>query len=507
LRAEGPRPFGRWGWLLLVVILGVAGFLRFERPGVVEYRRDEANLSRLALQMARGERVPLLGIGSSIGVPNPPFSVWVFAPPYLAGNDPVLATQYVALLGVLAVLLTFLVGRAWFGTLAGLLAAALFASGPWPVIFARKIWAQDVIPFFVLLTLGCGVLGFLRDRPWARLLFLPLLSITGQIYYGTFVLIPAAVLLLWYGRRSLDRAFWIGAGLAVLSVVPFVMGAVEAWNALPPGVAEAHLAAHEEGRSLALSPDVLGVMRDVFGGSGAAAFVGGRAEARLPWSGGGLEMLQRGVGYFALLAMAWVLWLGLRRRAARLERVLAMWIVATPLVYAVSWTPLKVHYMIPILPAGFLAVGVLLRDVGAVARRTFSGRRDLWAVGAVLSTIVLLQVASQIARLDHVAEHATPGGFGVPLERRLAVRDDILARRAGPVYVVGAGADVVEDGEAAIWDVLLSGAREVRFGEPPANAPAGVTLRYECVGAGTLHAMRPDDVAGRPEACYRVEER
>ena len=463
--AHQPHParMRAWEWGALLVVLAVAGFLRLGSPEIVEYRRDEANLSRLALQMARGERVPLLGIGSSIGVPNPPWSAWVFVPPYLLfGNDSVRATQYVGVLGVLAVLLLFLFARRWFGPAVALIAAALFATSPWAVIWSRKLWAQDVIPFFVLLTIGLGVLGFLERKRWAQGCFLPLLAITGQIYYGTFVLIPAAVYLVWAGRKHLGRPFWIGAGVALLTAVPFAVGAIQAWNQLPPGAAAEHLASEAAERSVAPSDHVLLRLRDAWGGSGARAFLGGEVEDEALDGAPDGETFYEILGVLALAGGAWMVCRALPKGASRLDRVLALWMVVTPLVYALTWTIVWIHYMLPVLPLGFLGLGVGLRDLSKGALFRVGGPTPWIATGVVLLLAFgTVQVWSQTSILGFVGRHHTPGGFGVPLGRRLKARDDILARKPQRVLIFSRDDDVVEDGEAAIWDVLLSDRKDV----------------------------------------------
>src|SRR6185436_12168680 len=100
----------------------------------------------LALDLVHGHGVPLLGIDSSVGIRNPPVSVYLMAIPYLFTSNPVVATSYVALLSVIAVLLLYALVRRYYGPLAALVAAALYAVGPWAVIFSRKIWAQDMLP-------------------------------------------------------------------------------------------------------------------------------------------------------------------------------------------------------------------------------------------------------------------------------------------------------------------------------------------------------------------------
>ena len=153
-------PLARWELALLVAILLLAGALRMGAPGLTEFKRDEANLSRLALNLAQGKGFPLLGISSSVGVPNPPISVYLFALPYLFDHTPILATVFVGALNTLAVALTWALVRRTFGPRPALIAALLYAAAPWGVLFARKIWAQDLLPPFVVGAALLGVIGF-----------------------------------------------------------------------------------------------------------------------------------------------------------------------------------------------------------------------------------------------------------------------------------------------------------------------------------------------------------
>src|SRR5260221_1597523 len=194
-------------WAALVVIMILAAALRLGAPGIVEFKTDEANLSVLSLDLVHGRSLPLLGIDSSVGIRNAPVSVYLMAIPYLFTSNPVIATSYVGLLGVIAVLLLYALVRRYYGPVGALTGAALYAVGPWAVIFSRKIWAQDMLPLFVLLTIGAALLGFLEGKRWAQLACLPLLAITGQIHYGTFVIIPAIIYLIVVGRKRLTRQF------------------------------------------------------------------------------------------------------------------------------------------------------------------------------------------------------------------------------------------------------------------------------------------------------------
>src|SRR5258708_932514 len=186
-------------WIALAAILILAAILRLGAPGVVEFKTDEANLSERALDLVRGRDLPLLGIDSSVGVPNSPVSIYILAIPFAISSNPLVATQFIGLLNVIAVGLLYGLARRYYGPLTAIVAGLLFAISPWAVIYSRKIWAQDMLPVFILLTLGTGLLGFIEGKRWVQLLHLPLLAITGQIHYGTFVLLPISLYLIYVG--------------------------------------------------------------------------------------------------------------------------------------------------------------------------------------------------------------------------------------------------------------------------------------------------------------------
>jgi hypothetical protein len=70
----------------------------------------------------------------------------------------------------------------------GLVAAALFATGPWAVVYSRKIWAQDFVPVLATGAMWAAHSLVLGKNPKAMfwLLCLPLSVI--QIHFSGFAL-------------------------------------------------------------------------------------------------------------------------------------------------------------------------------------------------------------------------------------------------------------------------------------------------------------------------------
>ena len=109
----------RWHVLLLCGIVLLGGWLRFSRLELMEFKKDEWRLHRLAVAQAEG-KLQLHGLTSSVGVYNPPMAVYLFALPAFFNQDPVFLAYLPALLNTVAVGLTYLLARKWLSRWAAL---------------------------------------------------------------------------------------------------------------------------------------------------------------------------------------------------------------------------------------------------------------------------------------------------------------------------------------------------------------------------------------------------
>jgi hypothetical protein len=496
-------------WVGLGLILLLAAYLRLGSPGIVEFKRDEANLSQLALELANGRSFPLLGIGSSVGLPNAPFNVYILSLAYLPGNDPQLATQFIGLLNVFAVGLAYYLGRHFGGPLAGLLAALLFAVNPWSVIFSRKLWAQNMLPFFVLLTINAGLIGFIKGRRWGQLALLPLLAITGQIHYGAFVILPASIYMIWHGRKRLAwQPILAGLLLALLLTTPYIIGVIRAGLHHPDALRE-FTAGDGASAELNITGEALRSMALTVAGTEIHSLAGPEAFRDF------LASVPDGYPLFGLLIWAVLfsaLWLLARcfiRRDARtpVDVTLLLWLLAPPLAFSVTWTAFHVHYLIPAIPAAFLILGFAAQDLWLGLDRRVSLRRVVLATsGAVLVVILFLQVWMWMALLNFVDTRATPEGFGTPLHYLLDVRAAILLQEPDQVVARLDGQAVGFDDEATIWNALLDEIPTVRFEDTftsvyPSKSVLYLTYQADCSGEGQQFLLRPG------EGCYTLGSR
>jgi hypothetical protein len=138
--------------LLAALCVGMA--LRLVWVEDMEYKADEV----WTFEQAGAGGLPWLGMNSSVDVPNPGMSLWVFVGlRALSGaEDPPGLTRAVQVVNCLALVL--LVWFAWRHVPAGereawLWAAALVAVNPLAVLFHRKLWPPCVLPLLTLAVL------------------------------------------------------------------------------------------------------------------------------------------------------------------------------------------------------------------------------------------------------------------------------------------------------------------------------------------------------------------
>jgi 4-amino-4-deoxy-L-arabinose transferase-like glycosyltransferase len=446
--------------LVLVILLG-AGLLRMGAPGMTEFKADEARLLSLALDMAQGQGPALRGISSSVGLPNFPASVWLYALPVALWPHPYAATLFTGLLATLAVAACYWFVRRYWGITAALMATLLYAASPWAVIFARKIWAQDLLPLFVMGWVIGAALAFVEERPRYLWLHFICLALAVQIHLAAAALVPATLLLLLFFRQRVrPHDVVIGGGLAALTAVPFLL---YLWQ----------------------TRDQLALPGAVSGGSGSGLSLQSVSDSLTISLGLGIHSLTGGKAYEAYLAtmpdltavhivlallilggsvlLAWRVWKQREQPAAQAGLIVLVWMLMPALFFLWHSTPVFLHYFIAVLPAPFIAAGIGLAALPGAVERARPGSRRIapLASWALAGLIVLAQVYALLSLFSFLARTATPGGFGVPLGLKLETADRARAlmaqSSAAEILLAGEGEAPLVDEFPAEWAVLLRG--------------------------------------------------
>lgn len=506
-------------WVALAAILLIAAYLRMGQAGVVEYKRDEANLSRLALDVATANEFHILGIGSSVGFPNAPSNVYVLAIPYLFDHSPIIATQFIGLLNVLAIGATYLLARRYFGVVPALITCLIFAISPWSLIFSRKIWAQNMLPLFVVMTVGSGLLGLVEGKRWARFWHVPLLVITGQVHYVAFVLIPISGYLWVVGRRYLlDRAFIGGVGLAVLLTLPYAVGLVNAGYDSPQAFLDAVRQVSGDSETMQdddavdtlLTLDALRNVGVLLAGTEIHSLAGPERFQEYLDSVPNAYPLFNGLAWLIASCALGVLVRLVRRKSKQpvILTVLLIWLLFPIVVFSFTWTPFFIHYLIPIFPAAYLVLAWGFQQLGKwLSSQPMLIRRGVLAVGITwLAAVLVLQLVLWFSLLGFVRENHTPDGFGTPLATLMQVRAAVLAVNDSDIIGRFDGQSPIFDGEPAVWDVLLYDVPSVRFEDQqtwvyPEDEAAFLTLDCDSETSNTVIPLR------EAEGCYAIGTR
>lgn len=136
-------------------ILLLAAFLRLYRIGdYMTFLGDEGRDVLVAYNILHGH-FTLLGPTSSVGgFFLGPIYYYFMAPfLWLFNYNPVGPAVMVALFGIATVWLVYKIGKEFFDTVTGLIAAFLYAISPLVIAYSRSSWNPNLMPFFTLVTL------------------------------------------------------------------------------------------------------------------------------------------------------------------------------------------------------------------------------------------------------------------------------------------------------------------------------------------------------------------
>jgi len=485
---------------LLVGLLLLAAVSRLARPGLTEFKADEARLLTLALTTAGGD-IAVRGISTSVGFPNAPLSVWLYALPLVVWPHPYAATLFTGVLGVAAVAGVYWLARRYWGVRAAAVAALLLAVSPWAIHLSRKIWAQNLLPAFAAAWAIAAALAFVEGRRGWIVAHLVALAIAVQIHPAAIGLAPATLLFLVVFRRRVSwRMVIVGGLLAALTAAPFLWYLWGRWRA------EGGLSL-STGSAAQLSTASLRQTLHLITGSGLRPLAGvgyaelpGEEVVRAVW----LALLMAGV-----IWAVYSVWRHWPEQPAQMAFIGLAWFLAPPLLFVWRFTPVYVHYFIVALPAPYLLAGAFVASLTAGWRRAW--RVTAWAA---LLIVAGLQLAAWGSLMVAVARDPAAGGFGAPLSVKLAAADaarDLLRQTgAAEILIAGDGDDPDEDSFPAEFRALLYGEpmRIVNLGtEAVFPADQAVVLMDVAMSAppaaGELYLAAADltqtiDLAGKP---------
>ena len=128
----------------LVGIIATSAFFILKDMHLMEFKYDEFDAVELVFRkLSYGEG--MFGLTSSTGLKNPPGFINALAPFGHISLHPIFLTTAVSASNILAIGLLAITLSRLFGTTAGLTGTATYSSSAWVWLFARKLWAQNIL--------------------------------------------------------------------------------------------------------------------------------------------------------------------------------------------------------------------------------------------------------------------------------------------------------------------------------------------------------------------------
>src|SRR5579885_243481 len=433
-RSENPAQVRFWHrigtWLLtweIYPLLLFASFLRFYRLAWTEFDTDQAVLAGLPRMALAHGLIPGTGTIASIGMANPPGYVYLFLPISALSASPLVDAIVIALSNILAVLLTYLFVRRYYGRLAGAVAGFLFAVAYESVHYSRFIWQPNLFPFFTLLFIAALFWGVVERRSGWFAVALPLLGLLLHLHLlALYLIVPLLLALVLAYKTVRWRDVILGVVLSLGSFLTYFIWEIGVHFADISILLDAwHQPAHIDGQALSDYLELVGVPASQLAGPQTTL---AWLTPLLRWERWGLIGLLLAGFLLAFLGLGWrqvrVMnasrfpepaspvpakfsfspWQRLRDEwsalAASPQRagllLLLTWQIVPVLLMTRHSVDLQFHYMLFLLPGPFILIGLLFSQVRAWGDQLapLAGRFVRLAIPALAVLLVVGQLFS-----------------------------------------------------------------------------------------------------------------
>ncbi|GAI79736.1 unnamed protein product, partial [marine sediment metagenome] len=201
-----------------------ASFFRFYRLNEFAiFLGDEGRDALIVKRIIVDHKFTLLGPMTSVGnmYLGPIYYYLMIIPLWLARLNPIGPAAMVALFGVITVFLVYKLGRDFFNSSVGLIAASLYALSQAIITHTRFSWNPNPMPLFSTLAIY-SLFKLMKDNEgwW----FIPLglsLATCFQLHYMSVVFIFSIVVMLLLFKPKIDKKWWFfGIGSFLFVCLP-----------------------------------------------------------------------------------------------------------------------------------------------------------------------------------------------------------------------------------------------------------------------------------------------
>ncbi len=204
--------------LLIGILLRINGTVTNSFAFTYDVGRDMLALQQIVYHY----KIPLIGFTTGMpGIFYGPWWYFLLVPSFvLSGGDPRFVASFIALLGIVTILLMYYVGKKTDGTYLGITLALLVSFSPVLIGLSSQIWNPDVAPFYIALSL-LVILRILEKPGKLMFFFLGVLSgllIDTEIVFGLLLFVSYCIGLPIVARRKVftRQVVFFVAGLLLI---------------------------------------------------------------------------------------------------------------------------------------------------------------------------------------------------------------------------------------------------------------------------------------------------
>lgn len=387
----------------------------------MEFKHDEAVAWLRATALVRGIEFSSTGLVSSKGLENFPLFLYLLAGFRILLFHPPMLIWPIALLNSIAVFFIFHGTRLLLSGRVAWLATLLYVVSPCAVFFSRKIWAQDLLPFWSSAMFGLAAILLAQPSRQKSALFLTAFSFLAltswQIHFSAaFLFVAYGVIIVLNLAIFKPRPCLLGAAAALIPARPyFLFQFNNHFNGIAALYAQSHSFAHfrvkellfyfarqvtDEGFHVMLGPDY-------------PAFLG-----TLP----GYALLRYGLGLLVLAGLALCFSRAIHGVAEDRKRcgVILVLTLLPLILLGASRIPLTPSYFIIFYPLPFVLAALPLAETWSWMSKRFSPSIVFTASVALVLALVGAQCRYSFAFLHRLKKDGgTRGDYGVTYQAQL----------------------------------------------------------------------------------------
>lgn len=213
--------------IIFSIIIGIGAFLRMYRiDEYMAFLGDEGRDVLVVKRMIVDGKFTLLGPTTSVGLMHLGPAYYYFMVPFLLLTrlHPVGPAIMVALFSLATIWLIFEIGRKFFDTKAGAVAAFFYSISPLVITYSHSSWNPNILPFWGLLIIYSLLQVVINHK--FRWLFVTgaALGIALQLHYIALIFVPIIFTTLVFEWKKISIAHWLKILIGMLvTYSPYIL--------------------------------------------------------------------------------------------------------------------------------------------------------------------------------------------------------------------------------------------------------------------------------------------